>query len=303
MNPGRRRSSVVADIVVPDCLLQSRRTYSIVPPEIHDRGEDNGPVQDAIRAHLQNVRQFDLGRARVGSVMSVMHSPTNPQFDHHRPRQGSHLPATAEHVHFAPVHFEPDEDRPHPRGSAQRQSAQGEPALPSPTFRDDARKHSIAPQSLFQALSGYSMSGSDSSSSGQAGSSSSSDSATDGAKTPTAPVRPSISYAPEREKKPRSKSFAHAVGGRARRLSQAVRRSSMWDVYEKAKTRGAEIQRKKWAQVVFEYGFYIFLLAFVYLLIIGMPLWRGSVWWLYWLMQHKFGLTAGFTIPIGVAAL
>jgi hypothetical protein len=101
----------------------------------------------------------------------------------------------------------------------------------------------------------------------------------------------------------RSKSFATAVQSRARRLSHAVRRSSIWDVYETAKRRGVEIQRKPWAMVVFEYAFYFFLVALVYFVIIGMPLWKGSVWWLYWLMENKFSLTAGFTIPIGVAAL
>ncbi|CAG9954001.1 unnamed protein product [Clonostachys rosea f. rosea IK726] len=55
--------------------------------------------------------------------------------------------------------------------------------------------------------------------------------------------------------------------------------------------------------VVFEYAFYFFLVALVYFAIIGMPLWRGSVWWLHWLMENKFSLTAGFTIPLGVAAL
>ena len=37
---------------------------------------------------------------------------------------------------------------------------------------------------------------------------------------------------------------------------------SIHKVYERAKTRGVELQRKKWAQVVFEYGIYLFLLVF-----------------------------------------
>ncbi|KAK7418148.1 hypothetical protein QQX98_004123 [Neonectria punicea] len=87
----------------------------------------------------------------------------------------------------------------------------------------------------------------------------------------------------------------------ARRLSEAVRRSSIFDVYEKAKVRGAEMQRKRWAQVLFEYSFYFFLLAFVYLVLVGLPLWKGAVYWMYWLAKTKFNVTAGFTITLGIA--
>ncbi|KAK7216854.1 hypothetical protein V2G26_004857 [Clonostachys chloroleuca] len=56
--------------------------------------------------------------------------------------------------------------------------------------------------------------------------------------------------------------------------------------------------------VVFEYAFYFLLVALVYFVLIGMPLWKGFVWWLYWLMENKLSfMTAGFTIPLGVAAL
>ncbi|KAK7431012.1 hypothetical protein QQZ08_002542 [Neonectria magnoliae] len=67
----------------------------------------------------------------------------------------------------------------------------------------------------------------------------------------------------------------------ARRLSEAVRRSSIFDVYEKAKVRGAEMQLKLWEQLLFEYSFYLFLLAF--------------------LAKTRFNVTAGFTIKLGIA--
>ncbi|CAG9953748.1 unnamed protein product, partial [Clonostachys rosea f. rosea IK726] len=102
----------------------------------------------------------------------------------------------------------------------------------------------------------------------------------------------------------RSNSLAHSVRGRAHRVSKSVRRSSIWDVYEKAKIRGVDIQRKPWAMLVFEYAFYFLLVALVYFVLVGMPLWKGSVWWLYWLMENKLSfMTAGFAIPLGVAAL
>jgi hypothetical protein len=167
------------------------------------------------------------------------------------------------------------------------------------------RKPSIAPQSLFHQLSEYSLSTAHGSSAASLSGHTGIDSGTSDVEDPS--VRPSVSFATEKPPRgmsfARSKSFAHSVQSRARRVSHSVRRSSIWDVYETAKRRGVEIQRKPWAMVVFEYAFYFFLVALVYFAIIGMPLWRGSVWWLHWLMENKFSLTAGFTIPLGVAAL
>ncbi|KAH7125221.1 nucleotide-diphospho-sugar transferase [Dendryphion nanum] len=76
---------------------------------------------------------------------------------------------------------------------------------------------------------------------------------------------------------------------------------SIHKVYEKAKTRGAELQRKKWAQVLFEYGIYVFILSFVYFVLIGLPLWKGAVWWLYWVVANKFVFAGGFGITLGIA--
>ncbi|KAG9889634.1 hypothetical protein KCU94_g15584, partial [Aureobasidium melanogenum] len=47
-------------------------------------------------------------------------------------------------------------------------------------------------------------------------------------------------------------------------VKQAIRRSSIHDVYEKAKKRGVELQRSKWVMRLFEYTFYLILVAFVY---------------------------------------
>jgi len=73
-------------------------------------------------------------------------------------------------------------------------------------------------------------------------------------------------------------------------VKQAIRRSSIYDVYEKAKKRGAELQRSTWAMKLFEYTFYLILVAFVYFVLIGLPLWKGAVYWLYWVFEHKFAI-------------
>jgi hypothetical protein len=81
------------------------------------------------------------------------------------------------------------------------------------------------------------------------------------------------------------------------------RNSEMFGTYEKAKTKGVELQRKKWVQVTFEWTIYLILILFVYFVLIGRPLWNGAVWWLYWVVEHKFVLPGGFGITLGIALL
>jgi hypothetical protein len=73
-------------------------------------------------------------------------------------------------------------------------------------------------------------------------------------------------------------------------VKQAIRRSSIYHVYEMAKKRGAELQRSTWAMKSFEYTFHLILVAFVYFVLIGLPLWKGAVYWLYWVFEHKFAV-------------
>lgn len=84
---------------------------------------------------------------------------------------------------------------------------------------------------------------------------------------------------------------------------QRTNRHSIYDVYEKAKERRIALQRKYWVQVLFEYTVYIFLAAFIYFVLIGMPLWRGAVWWLYYVVRTKFVIPGGWGITIGIAIL
>ena len=82
-----------------------------------------------------------------------------------------------------------------------------------------------------------------------------------------------------------------------------VRSSTVRRTYEKAKEKGANFQRSKWGQIAFEYGLYAFILLFVYFVLVGIPLWNGAVWWLYWVVANKFVFAGGFSITLGIALL
>ncbi|KAF2703258.1 glycosyltransferase family 2 protein, partial [Pleomassaria siparia CBS 279.74] len=86
-----------------------------------------------------------------------------------------------------------------------------------------------------------------------------------------------------------------------RRKSTWARKSSIAATYEKAKTRGVQLQRNKWVQMGFPYAIYLFMLVFVYFVLIGVPLWNGSVWWLWWIVANKFVFSGGFAITLGIA--
>lgn len=88
----------------------------------------------------------------------------------------------------------------------------------------------------------------------------------------------------------------------ARNVIGRARRSSMAEVYEKAKARGVELQRERWVEVLFECTIYTILLCFVYFVLIGMPLWKGAVYWMYWLISTKFVIAGGWSITIAIAA-
>ncbi|KAK6063012.1 hypothetical protein SCUP515_12797 [Seiridium cupressi] len=99
----------------------------------------------------------------------------------------------------------------------------------------------------------------------------------------------------------RAKSLANNVRGRAHSVAQWARRATIADLYEKAKIRGAELERKQWVQTLFEYSIYVILLCIVYFALIGVPLWKGAVYWLYIVVKTKFAVTYGWSITIGIA--
>ncbi|KAK5115863.1 hypothetical protein LTR85_009457 [Meristemomyces frigidus] len=94
-----------------------------------------------------------------------------------------------------------------------------------------------------------------------------------------------------------------AVQSAAAGVSNIVRRSSLADVYEKAKTRSQDLQRKKWVQILFEYGIYLLIILFIYFVLVGVPLWKGAVWWLYWVVNNKFVVSGTWSITIGLALI
>jgi hypothetical protein len=89
----------------------------------------------------------------------------------------------------------------------------------------------------------------------------------------------------------------------SRRLSRAVRKSSIYEVYEKAKIKGNEIRRERWVELLFEYTFYLVLVCFIYLFLVGLPLWPGAVGWLWYAVKTKFHSVAGFVLVIGLSTL
>jgi hypothetical protein len=90
-----------------------------------------------------------------------------------------------------------------------------------------------------------------------------------------------------------------------RRFTNAshIRKSSMWQLYEQAKERGVELQRHRSVQLAFEFGIYAILICIIYFVLIGVPLWNGVVWWLWWVVAHKFVIAGGFSITLGIALL
>lgn len=123
---------------------------------------------------------------------------------------------------------------------------------------------------------------------------------------------PENSYTPpgQRQRRGTFGSIVDAVvpDGLARKITNVSfdglqRKGSVWKTYENAKKRGAQLQREKWVQIVFEYGIYVFLLCFIYFVLIGRPLWNGAVWWLYWVVENKFVFAGGFSITLGIALL
>ncbi|PVH68236.1 glycosyltransferase family 2 protein [Cadophora sp. DSE1049] len=87
-----------------------------------------------------------------------------------------------------------------------------------------------------------------------------------------------------------------AVGGHAHR-------SSLHDLYEKAKEKQKTIRRSPLVQRGFEYTMYFVMVPFIYMVLVGMPLWGGAVYWLYLAVAHKPVIPGGFAITVGTAAL
>jgi hypothetical protein len=78
---------------------------------------------------------------------------------------------------------------------------------------------------------------------------------------------------------------------------------SIESVYDKAKLLQFKFERSKWFMRFFEFAVYVLLAAFVYLVLVGRPLWGGLVWYIYIVIDRKFVIVGGSAIFIGLAAL
>ncbi|KAL8981838.1 MAG: hypothetical protein Q9177_005452 [Variospora cf. flavescens] len=95
---------------------------------------------------------------------------------------------------------------------------------------------------------------------------------------------------------------APEVGNAVTNVTNKFRRGNFREMYEKAKVKQATIRRSSRAQFVFKWTFYVLLTATIYLLLIGLPLWRGAVWYMYILFKKHLVLKAGMAITFGLSS-
>lgn len=81
------------------------------------------------------------------------------------------------------------------------------------------------------------------------------------------------------------------------------RKSSLVEMYEKAKVRQTKIKRSPVAQYAFEYSFYLLIIAVVYFVLVGMPLWSGVVWYIYIVFMRYLVVPAGTAVFLGIGFL
>ncbi|KAL8639135.1 MAG: hypothetical protein Q9228_003795 [Teloschistes exilis] len=96
---------------------------------------------------------------------------------------------------------------------------------------------------------------------------------------------------------------ASGLGNAINGVTDKLHLSGSREMYNKAKVRQEQLKRSKTAQLIFRYTFYTCLIACVYFVFIGMPLWRGAVWYMYILFEKHLVLKAGLTITFGTGFL
>ena len=99
------------------------------------------------------------------------------------------------------------------------------------------------------------------------------------------------------------RSVVEQVGKIKGTVTQALRRSSIHSIYDKAKIRQIQLQRSTIAQLTFQYAFYLLILATIYFLFVGFPLWKGLVLTILFLFQTKLVVPAGTAIFLGIGFL
>lgn len=73
-------------------------------------------------------------------------------------------------------------------------------------------------------------------------------------------------------------------------IANSARKGSLYTLYTKAKTRNLQLQRQLWVQKTFEYAIYLLLVLSIYFVLVGLPLWKGTVFWL-WFVETPSALT------------
>lgn len=100
------------------------------------------------------------------------------------------------------------------------------------------------------------------------------------------PVLPDVIHAPKEQ---RHASFLEPISkptnGETTTIANSVRKGSLYTLYTAAKTRKLQLQRQLWVQKAFEYTIYILLVLSIYFVLVGLPLWKGTVFWL-WFVEN-----------------
>lgn len=86
-------------------------------------------------------------------------------------------------------------------------------------------------------------------------------------------------------------------------VASVLRKSSLQEVYDKAKIRQVQMKRSNTAQLSFEYTYYLILIATVYFVFVGVPFWNGLVLTIYYLFDMKLVVPAGTAIFLGIGFL
>ncbi|KAI4107061.1 MAG: hypothetical protein LQ339_002757 [Xanthoria mediterranea] len=97
--------------------------------------------------------------------------------------------------------------------------------------------------------------------------------------------------------------FENVIEKAKETVSGPLRRGSLQDLYEKAKIRELQLRRSNAVQIGFEYTFYLLLLAIIYFVFIGVPLWSGLVLTIYYIFDMKLVVPAGTAIFLGIGFL
>ncbi|KAI4252765.1 MAG: hypothetical protein L6R42_007849, partial [Xanthoria sp. 1 TBL-2021] len=97
--------------------------------------------------------------------------------------------------------------------------------------------------------------------------------------------------------------FDNVIGKAKETVTGPLRRGSLQDLYEKAKIRELQLKRSNAVQIGFEYTFYLLLLAIIYFVFVGVPLWSGLVLTIYYIFDMKLVVPAGTAIFLGIGFL